>query len=130
MKKYLDQINLENIETLDKGNFQELCDCLASTDQDLKFILENHGYPPMWTRENNFETLIHIILEQQVSLASALASLKKLKEKIIEITPEKILELNDEEMRQCYVSRQKNNYIKNLATAILKNEINLTSSQK
>lgn len=84
---------------LPSENFQELCNHLASQDQDLKLILENHGYPPMWTRENTFETLIHIILEQQVSLASALAALNKLKEKLTEITPEKILQLSDEEMR-------------------------------
>jgi DNA-3-methyladenine glycosylase II len=39
----------------------------------------------------SFETLIHIILEQQVSLASAKAALVKLKEKIGAVTPKKII---------------------------------------
>ncbi|WP_072922791.1 DNA-3-methyladenine glycosylase family protein [Chryseobacterium sp. OV279] len=112
-------------ETFSLENFQELCDHLASQDADLKLILENHGYPPMWTRANTFESLVHIILEQQVSLASALAALNKLKEKITEIVPENILRLSDEEMRECYVSRQKNIYIKGLANAIVKGEIDL-----
>ncbi|CAA7195286.1 DNA-3-methyladenine glycosylase family protein [Chryseobacterium potabilaquae] len=130
MKKSINNIILEEIETFSLENFQELCYHLANQDSDLKLILENHGYPPMWTRENTFETLVHIILEQQVSLASALATLNKLKEKLKEVTPENILTLHDEEMRECYVSRQKNNYIKGLANAIMNDEINLAELSK
>lgn len=130
MKKSTNSVVLKEIETFHPENFQELCNHLASQDQDLKLILENHGYPPMWTRENTFETLVHIILEQQVSLASALAALNKLKEKLTEITPEKILQLSDEEMRESYVSRQKNIYIKSLANAIVNGEIDLEKLSK
>lgn len=130
MKKNINNIILEEIETFSVENFQELCNHLANQDSDLKLILENHGYPPMWTRENTFETLVHIILEQQVSLASALATLNKLKERLKEITPENILRLSDEEMRECYVSRQKNIYIKGLANAIMNGEINLEELTK
>lgn len=125
IKKNIDNLISEEIESFNLKNFQELCNHLANQDQDLKLIVENHGYPPMWTRENTFETLVHIILEQQVSLASALATLNKLKEKIKEITPENILKLSDEEMRESYVSRQKNAYIKGLANAIINGEIDL-----
>ncbi|WP_415327655.1 DNA-3-methyladenine glycosylase family protein [Chryseobacterium sp. MMS23-Vi53] len=127
MKK---NINILQAKTFNLQNFQELCDHLANNDSDLKLIIENHGYPPMWTRENTFETLVHIILEQQVSLASALATLNKLKEKLTTITPENILKLNDEEMRECYVSRQKNIYIKGLANAIVNGEIDLENLPK
>ncbi|ASK32850.1 3-methyladenine DNA glycosylase [Chryseobacterium sp. T16E-39] len=112
-------------KTFNLENFHQLCEHVACQDQDLKSILDRHGYPPMWTRENTFETLVHIILEQQVSLASALAALNKLKEKTKEITPENILPLTDEEMRECYVSRQKTSYIKGLAQAITNCEIDL-----
>ena len=87
-------------------NFRIICDELANNDSHLKDILDIHGYPPMWTRNNSFETLVHIILEQQVSLASALATLNKLKEKLGNISPENILVLTDEEMKACFVSRQ------------------------
>lgn len=120
----------DEILTFNTSNFHEMCDFLANCDQDLKSIIENHGYPPMWNRENTFETLVHIILEQQVSLASALAALHKLKEKITEITPEKILSLTDAEMRECYVSRQKNTYIKSLANSMLEGKINLEKFQE
>ncbi len=84
----------------------------------------------MWTRPNSFETLVHIILEQQVSIASALAALKKLQEKTKGITPRKILALTDEELRACYVSRQKTMYIRNLAEAIKDKRLRLEEFEK
>lgn len=77
----------------------------------------------MWTRPATFETLVHIILEQQVSLASALAALKKLQEKTKGITPRKLLALTDQEMRACYVSRQKAIYIRDLANSLIKKKL-------
>src|SRR5215467_2504773 len=79
------------IERFNKKNFHAICDQLASKDKDLRLIVDTHGYPPMWTRPNSFETLVHIILEQQVSLASALAALNKLREFVGVVTPEAAL---------------------------------------
>jgi DNA-3-methyladenine glycosylase II len=109
----------------DKSNYQIICDKLATKDADLQKIIDTHGYPPFWSRANSFESLVHIILEQQVSLASALSALNKLKERVQELTPARILLLTDEEMRACYVSRQKNGYIKYLAEALLSGQLKL-----
>jgi DNA-3-methyladenine glycosylase II len=76
---------------------------------------------------NNFETLVHIILEQQVSLASALATLNKLREKVVEIVPGNLLKLTDEEFRACYFSRQKTAYVKYLAEAVGSGALDLPS---
>lgn len=84
----------------------------------------------MWTRPNTFETLVHIILEQQVSLASALSALNKLRKKTIDLIPENILSLNDEELRACYVSRQKAVYIRALALALANRTLDLESFEK
>jgi len=115
------------IATFNADNFHSICDTLAAGDRDLAHILETYGYPPMWTRSNSFETLVHIILEQQVSLASALATLNKLKQYKGGITPDNMLSLNDEEMRTCYVSRQKAGYIRGLAQAINNRKIDLAA---
>lgn len=117
-------------ETFNTRNYRLICDHLARNDKDLKSILRVYGYPPMWTRGNSFETLVHIILEQQVSLASALAALNKLKKKTKKITAGKILLLTDEELRACFVSRQKTVYVRGLADAIQKGEINLEEFEK
>jgi DNA-3-methyladenine glycosylase II len=102
-----------------------LCDQLAAQDADLAAIISEYGYPPYWSRPNTFESLVHIILEQQVSLASALSALNKLKEKIQQVTPSRVLFLTDEELKACYFSRQKTAYIRYLAEALLSKQLNL-----
>src|ERR1043165_4382436 len=96
-------------------NFQQLCNELGERDLIFKNILQQHSYPPMWTRPASFSTLIHIVLEQQVSLASARAAFNKLKEKIGTITPAKLLALSDAELKACSFSRQKMVYARHLA---------------
>ena len=113
------------IKTLDQQSLGEACAKLSETDADLAFIYESYGTPPLWAREAGFATLIHIILEQQVSLASALAAFNKLKEKTGEITPESVLRLSDEELKACYFSRQKTAYARGLAKAVTDGELNL-----
>ena len=106
-------------------NFKSICKKLAKKDADLQSIIHQYGYPPLWKRTASFETLVHIILEQQVSLASALAALNKLKEKIVQITPQNLLLLSDEELKACYFSRQKIIYTKHLAGEIISGQLNL-----
>lgn len=113
------------ITKFNQSNYRTICDKLAATDADLAVIIKAHGYPPLWSRPNSFETLVHIILEQQVSLASALSALNKLKQHIQQLTPARVLLLTDDEFRACYCSRQKTAYIKFLAEAILSGNISL-----
>ena len=108
-----------------KANFSSICDLLSKKDLHLKTIIRQYGYPPMWRRTASFSTLIHIILEQQVSLASAKAAFVKLKEKLVTITPEKLLLLTDAEMKACYFSRQKMVYARHLAEAIVSKQLDL-----
>lgn len=111
-------------------NFHPLCDDVGSRSLPLLSIVNEYGYPPMWVRPNRFETLVLTILEQQVSLASAYAAYKKLKEKTGTITPQKILPLTDEDLRRCYFSRQKIVYVRGLAGAIIARQINLKRFEK
>lgn len=118
------------IKIISQENLPELCEKLAKKDKDLKYIFRIYGTPPLWSREGSFATLIHIILEQQVSLASALSAFNKLKEKVGEITPENVLKLNDAEMKAVYFSRQKMGYARNLAEAILSKDLVLEDLPK
>lgn len=111
------------IERFHESNFTVICDKLAKKDIGLRNIIREHGYPPMWVRPATFQSLILFILEQQVSLASAYAAFKKLKEKIGFVTPSKILLLSDAELRSCYFSRQKIVYARELATAVQKRKL-------
>ena len=114
------------LSVFDETNFRLLCDRLAKNDKHLRQIIKQHGYPPMWTRPATFQTLILTILEQQVSLASAYAAFKKLKDKIGYITPSKILLLKDDELRACYFSRQKIVYARELAKAVKNKQLVLS----
>src|SRR5688572_32460147 len=99
---------------------------LAKRDRDLSAVLQAYGPPPLWARQSGFATLIHIILEQQVSLASAQAAFDKLAAKVGRpITPESVLALTDEELKAAYFSRQKMNYARNLADAVLDKSLDL-----
>src|SRR4029450_5608746 len=51
---------------------------LADADPALAASIERFGPPPLWAREPSFATLTHLILEQQVSLASARAAFDRL----------------------------------------------------
>lgn len=112
------------IETFNEQNLYALYDLVTAKDKDLKAIIKEYGYPPLWIRPNSFETLVLTILEQQVSLASAYSAYKKLKERI-RLTPQNLAMLTDDELRSCYLSRQKIIYTKELANAILTKKIKL-----
>lgn len=93
-------------------------------------IYEMYGPPPNWTRPQGFISLSKIILEQQISLASANAHFLKLNNYLIEFTPSKILLLSDEEMRNCHISRQKAKYLRALSLAILNGDLVLEELPK
>lgn len=114
------------IKTLDEKNLVTACKNLSKQDEDLAFIFQTYGVPPLWAREPNFATLVHIILEQQVSLASARSAFNKLGEKLNgEITPANLLSLSDAEMKAAYFSRQKTVYARDLAGNILNGSLDL-----
>ena len=119
------------IKTLDENNLTAAYKKLSKQDADLRLIYKTYGAPPLWKREANFATLLHIILEQQVSLASALSAFNKLSEKLNgEITPENVLELSDAEMKAAYFSRQKTIYARDLAAKIIEGKLDLENFEK
>lgn len=92
---------------------------LAARDPDLARSLGRLGQPPLWNRKPGFPTLVHIILEQQVSLTSARAAFDKLATKTSPLQPASFLELDDGELKAIGFSRQKGRYCRELAQAVL-----------
>ena len=91
---------------------------LAARDADLAGIVERNGVPPLWDREPGFSTLLHIVLEQQVSLASAQAAFDRLVDATDPLTPDRFLALTDEQLLAIGFSRQKARYGRALAAAV------------
>ncbi len=100
---------------------------LIEKEPIFKFIIEKYGLPTIPKRPEGFETLVLLILEQQVSIDSAKAIFLKLKAKEQNFIPEILISLDDEEYRNLGVSRQKTTYIKALSHSIIKNNIDLKS---
>jgi DNA-3-methyladenine glycosylase II len=98
---------------------------LAARDSDLACVLERLGPPPLWKRDPCFPTLVHIILEQQVSLASARAAFDKLVTRISPLEPASFLELDDRELKAIGFSGQKGRYCRELAQAVVSCSLDL-----
>ena len=124
------KVNMKTAKQLGTMSLRRLglsVDELASRDRHLNAIVTRYGPPPLWDRQPGFATLLQIILEQQVSLASAKACFDKLSARIGDVSPENLLELNDAELRSIGFSRQKAGYARHLSEAVLSGQIDLDS---
>ena len=99
---------------------------LAARDETLATILATYGDPPLWRRETGFTTLVHIILEQQVSLKSAKSMVTRLQTAIEPFTPLRFIELGDAHLRSLGVTRQKSSYLIHLSECIVNGELSFT----
>lgn len=113
------------LKKVNERNIRRACDWLASADQHLATVLDLYGTPPLWARPAGFATLLRIILEQQVSLASARACFEKLEVAVGDVTPEAVMTLNDAELKTIGFSRQKTAYARHLAEAVGSNSLDL-----
>jgi DNA-3-methyladenine glycosylase II len=111
--------------TLDEATLLRACETLAARDAGLGAILERFGPPPLWAREPGFATLVHLVLEQQVSLASAQAAFDRLGVAIGAPEPGPFLALDDAQLLAIGFSRQKARYARALATAVASGELDL-----
>ena len=100
---------------------------LIEIEPKFQQIIDTYGHPNITTRPSGFVALSQLILEQQVSIASAKACYDKIEKYLNSFTPKLLLEVSDEELKSCGVSRQKISYIKNLALCIEENKIDLNT---
>jgi DNA-3-methyladenine glycosylase II len=110
---------------LDERSLRRAVDALCAADERLRSVVERHGQPPLWGREPGFPTLLLLILEQQVSLASARAAYGRLERRLGSVEPETVLRSSDDELRADGFSRQKTRYARALATAVLDGTLDL-----
>lgn len=81
-------------------------------------ILRRAGPPRFRRRRNGFGTLLHIILEQQVSIDAAAAMYKRLLGVCRPLAPEAFHALDDSTLRSCGFSRQKMGYARDIAARV------------
>ena len=110
---------------LDEAGLLQATRELAAIDADLAGIAQRHGPPPLWGREPGFQTLVRIILEQQVSLASAEAAWARLERAAGAVEPAAIVAAGEAPLRDAGVTRQKSRYVVGLAQDVLHGRLDL-----
>ncbi len=106
---------------------QESIPFLSQKDEVLKTIIADFGLPIIQKREEGFASMCHIILEQQVSIASAKAAYEKLVKLVGKVDPFNISNATDQDLRTCGISRQKTLYLKDLAQRVISKELDFSS---
>ena len=99
---------------------------LARRDRDLAAILARLGPPPLWARRPGFPTLVKIILEQQVSLASAASMFARMKRNIVPFRPARMIELGEVHLKSLGLTRQKTAYCLHLAQSLADKRLRLS----
>ena len=107
----------------------EGCVALAAADRDLGRAYRAHGLPPLRYRPPTYDTLLRIIVAQQVSVASANAIWGRLQERLDvvdqDVTPAAFLSLGDEDLRTVGFSRQKTAYGRAIAEDLVGKRVDL-----
>jgi DNA-3-methyladenine glycosylase II len=98
---------------------------LTDCDEHLAEVVQTYGRPTLWVREPGFPTLVYIILEQQVSLASAKAAFDRLNAAVRPLTPVRFLKLTNAELLRIGFSRQKTLYTRLLAESLARRHFDL-----
>lgn len=114
-----------NLVALDAATLDAAVRELSAIDPDLAGIAERFGPPPLWAREPGFGTLVRIILEQQVSLASAEAARQRLVAAAGAVEPGWIVHAGEEALRAAGLTRQKARYLVGLARDVLDGRLDL-----
>ena len=102
---------------------------LSELDDDLKYIINKYNLPDSRKESNTFETLMRIIIGQQISRKAAESIYQKLKEKKI-TTYKNFLNNDDKYLKNLGLSFRKIIYIKDLAKNIYEKKINLNEFKK
>lgn len=110
---------------LDERTFARTAETLCATDPALAGIVERHGIPLFWAREPGLPTLVLLVLEQQVSLASARAAFDRLERRLGVVDAGGLLSSTDVELRADGFSRQKAGYVRALAAAVDEGRVDL-----
>ena len=110
---------------LTAARLRRACRELGAADADLGRVVSRLGPPPMWDREPGFPTLLFIILEQQVSLASARSAFAKLNARLPSLNPTSFLTLDDRTLKEIGFSGQKGRYCRELARTVADGDLRL-----
>ena len=107
-------------QDLNKQSLEEAIAYLSKTDPDFRKVIKKRNKQIiLFKRTSGFEGLINLIVEQQLSVASAAAIFKRLKESIVPFSPKKFSLLEKDIFKLAGLSQQKIDYCKGISEACL-----------
>ncbi len=113
-------------QPLNESTLARAARTLARRDGILASILKENGPPPLWARKPGFSTLVHIILEQQVSLASAASIFARVRRNTVPFRPARMIELGDVHLKSLGLTRQKTAYCLHLSESLVEKRLRLS----
>ncbi len=104
--------------------WQESIDYLSNIDAKLGELINKYSQSTLTTRGDALETLMRSIVGQQISVKAAASVWKKIIDLLDEIKPDNVLLVGFENLRSCGLSKQKTQYIINIAEHFKSHNIN------
>ena len=118
-------------EILNDQTLNDAFNHLIKKEPLFKKVLEEKNYEiNPFNKKKGFEGLISLIVEQQLSVASAKAIFKRIKLLIKPFTARKFIEVKEADLKKAGLSFQKINYCKGIANKIISGDLNLKKLEK
>ena len=112
-------------KTLTADSFAQEARSLARCHPELNQIVQDHGLPKFWSRPERFETLVKIILEQQVSLKSAASLYRRIHGELGGMSSRRLKAAGPRRLHDLGMTRQKARYCHELAIAVSSRKLSL-----
>ena len=103
---------------------------LAGRDELMATLFSQYGVPPLLSRSESFATLVHIVLEQKVSLTSAAAIMRRVEKACPGMQPDKFLVTEELRLRDAGMSQSKVTYCRSIAQNLVSKNLSLQALRK
>ena len=122
---------MNKIQKLNKRTIALGTEHLKNVDSDFRRILnDRNDQINTFKKVNGFEGLISLIVEQQLSVASAKAIFNRLKLICDDFQPNKFLQIDEQKLKETGLSRQKILYCRNVAEAVINKTLDFAELEK
>ena len=119
---------MKEFKVINESTLQEGFSFLAKKEPKFKKVLEEKNYQiNPFNKKEGFEGLINLIVEQQLSVASANAIFNRIKDLVRPFTPEMFIEIDAIKYKEAGLSKQKIDYCCGIADLIIKKDLDLKS---
>ena len=110
--------------------WQKAKKALSNKDKKISKIIELYPQDFLFSKSDPFFTLARSIVGQQISVKAAQSVWDRLEAKVGKISPKIIIKTHSNTLKSVGLSRQKVNYLKNIANAFIEKKIKLNMWNK